>query len=217
MTISSFFCKTEEIKLMFFSIWMLLTMYFLTPASYKHLIGANERILYVLIFIAPICITANTRFILLEKLLVTATCIIVTLFSHNYFSRYSRYVTPTLEAGRELINQIPDNKKLISLNAISPYMKRVSPFVHISSYYLYDKTGFTPGLFSLPYMIVQYKTRNSKTTNNLDDISTTEISTYDYVLIWGDSPECEQKMENLTFRLVDRKMRFGLYARTLAD
>jgi len=81
---------------------------------------------------------------------------------------------------------------------------------HIDAYYVIDRDGYVPSLFSMPYMIVQYA-KKPEYSPNARMITPEMIGLYDYIFVWGDNQKVEGSLQLMGFFPYTRCSVFGVY------
>jgi hypothetical protein len=89
---------------------VLAAVYLYSPSEIGPLVRPHERVLYLLIFFLPIC-CINNKLLNIERIAVILLCGITFFQSYNYFTTYANAVSPSLKAGRALIQKIQKEKK----------------------------------------------------------------------------------------------------------
>ncbi|MFH0919112.1 MAG: hypothetical protein V1913_02015, partial [Fibrobacterota bacterium] len=148
--------RIKEEPLPFILCGTLALIYMLAPIQIGSLVRPEERVLYLLVFILPIC-CINNRHVRLEKGLVICLCVVSFFLASQFFARFADTIYPSLSSARTLLRRVSPGKKLIPLLAAQSQVGRLRPLSFIDAYYVIDGNGYVPTLFSTQYMTVKYR------------------------------------------------------------
>jgi hypothetical protein len=180
--------------------------YIISPADLKHLVRPHERIYFVLVLLLPLCCT-NMRRPLLERVFVIIICSGIFLKTSVYVIKHSDEDSAFFTTARNLLLNIPKGKKLMPIEMVN-----ISN--HLEAYYLIEKEGYVPTLFSAPYMTVKYRTQPIYEPD-IAKLSYETIRKYDYLFVTGDHAAIERLLTSANFTAIDRGMLFGVYKNKL--
>ena len=182
-------------------------LYFFVPSEFFSLVRPQERVLYLLLFLLPVCLIGN-NIVKYEKTIVIVSCLIVFFLAFSYFSKRAERISRSLAAGRELLQKLPEGKKVLPLWFAIPGYGRLSPWYNLSSYYVADRDGYVPILFSTEYMPVKYIT-HPLVSNYPSRIDSVLLAGYDYLFIWGPNKPAENLLLAEGYRLLFDYGRMG--------
>jgi len=140
----------------------------------------------------------------MEKAAVIILCTAVFIYAASYFIKCEGDDYPDLIEARNLMRQLPREKKLIRINPGSTVSR------HIDSYYVIDRGGYIPFLFSTSYMIVRYREQPSYDPVT-GTMSARDLQDYDYVLVENANTFIEDVLKKFNFTLVDKANRYCVY------
>jgi hypothetical protein len=159
------------------------------------------------VFLLPLCCIGQRR-IFVEKVFVITICSVAFLYSSNYFDARIGGLSRHLAPARNLLQQIPEGKRLFPIRVSGPFVG------HIEAFYVIDKNGYVPTLFSAPYMIVKYREEPSFTPD-IHELSDEMVSKYDYAIVWGFNDKLIKHLNNIHFDLVDKYDDIAIYKNLL--
>jgi hypothetical protein len=197
------FVQNRKVLLPFLLCLSLVIGYFLAPTYAGPLVRPHERIFYMLLFLLPICCT-NRIYTSIEKGVVIILCSAITIQAYSYFTQQTNITDPLLEHARAALDKVPQEKKLMAIWSPSSNLQ------HIDAYYVIDRNGYVPSLFSAPYMIVQYLTKPVFSYSQ-KYITLEMLRKYDYLFVSDDTAEVEARLNNINFTLFHRENNFGIY------
>jgi hypothetical protein len=189
--------KTIKIEpLPFILLGVLLIVYVFLPTEIGPLVRPHERVFYLILYLAPICLVSK-KYVIFEKWAVVVICIISFWQATLYFRSCEDICSPALVQTRNLFRAIPNDKKLLHISLDGPFTR------HIDAYYLINNGGYVPSLFSASYMMVRYK--NKPVYNpNADRVTDKTLRWFDYILVTGESREFGKWLGKLGFPLVEQ-------------
>lgn len=194
---------------------ILFFIYFLAPRGIGALVGLLNRIFFLMLFTAPLA-CLNRRFLRWEKLVVVLLCTITALRFDAYIFRTTAAISPVMKGARSLMQQLPERKRLYPICGVSPYAGQIGIGLHIQAYYVIDRTGYVPSLFSTDYMLVRTKEKGAYSFDP-GRINIEKLRTFDYIFVWGDNTRMEGELKKIDFAPMVRDGGLGIYQRTKKD
>jgi hypothetical protein len=189
---------------------LLFVLYLIIPLQIGALIRPQERVLHFVLFLLPICCTHSIK-LNVERIIVVSLSLFTVFHATKYFNEYSDAVCPDLQSGRRLFQSLSPGKTLMPLLAANSQIGRVNPYLFLDAYYLIDKNGYVPSLFSETYMMVKYREKPNF-SYNLRNVSTEMLTQYDYLLVRGAHIQKVNKdMREWGFALIKRAGSHGVY------
>jgi hypothetical protein len=183
----------------------LLLLYLFSPKDLDPLIRPHERVFFLALFFSPACMgfphTFRGKTLLHsreEKLFVLVVCLIVGFRMDNYMLRTTELFEPALYDTLACIRQLPPRGFLLPIFNDLQYFGKVGIVKHAAAYYVIEKEGLVPSLFSSDYMMVRYRNSHPLVSEK-SPFDTLVLRHYDYLLVFGCSPDIDSRLANAGF------------------
>lgn len=201
------FVEIRKEPLPFILCGLLIVIFLVLPKQWGDLVRPQDRVLFMLIFMAPICCVGRYH-IPFERTTVIIVCTIVFLSGFNYFSQEGGKRNSYFSDARNLLRRIPGEKKLMPVWPYGTYCG------HVDAFYVIDGDGYVPTLFSAPYMMVRYREKpfySPMVTEMTPDM----LRRYDYLLMWGVSKAIDDSLAKHSFTPILKSGVYGIYKNAL--
>jgi hypothetical protein len=183
----------------------LLLVYLFSPKDLGPLIRPHERVFFLALFFSPACMGFPQTFrgkTLLhsreEKLFVLVVCLIVGFRMDIYMLRTTGLVEPVLDDTLACIRQLPPRGFLLPIFNDRQYFGNIGVIKHAAAYYVIEKEGFVPSLFSSDYMMVRYRNPHPLVSEK-PPFDPSVLRHYDFLLVFGYSPDVDSGLANAGF------------------
>lgn len=199
----------RKAPLSFLLIVTLFTIYWFVPSVIGPLVRPHDRVLFLLLALLPICFV-NKKLLVFERIATPILCVAVFVLAYHYFTACGKALSPHITTGRNLLKQIPPEKKLLPVNIAVPYLYRIGVWNFIAAYYAVDGNGYVPCLASEKYMVVNYREKPEFQIYAKTNIPK-QIGAYEYLIVWGHNEKSRERLAREGFVLVDSAIGYGLY------
>jgi hypothetical protein len=160
----------------------------------------------MLMLLLPLCCISRKR-LFAEMLFVVIICSAIFIKTSCYVIKHSDNESQFFSAAHHLLADVPAEKKLLPVEAV-PISN------HLEAYYLIEKNGYVPTLFSSPYMMVHYR-YPPVSLGNTGRLSYAVLRNYDYLFVSGDNAALEGFLKSVKFTVAGRELFFGVYRNAL--
>jgi hypothetical protein len=198
-------CDLKNRLLPFVLFASLVLLYLVSPKDLDPLIRPHERVLFLALFFSPACMgfPAQVRGRPLlsaaeEKLLVLVVCIIVGFRMDSYMLGTTAMLEPALDDTIDCIRQLPPRGSLLPVFSNEQYFGKVGIVKHAAAYYVIEKEGLVPSLFSSDYMMVRYRSQ-PPVPDERTPLEPSVLRRYDYLLVFGYAPHLDAGIKNAGF------------------
>ena len=199
--------------------WIYAAAYFLFPRSIHELVRPHERVFFMMLFVAPSCMgfpeyIGGKRMVSPreQKLLVAGVCILTAVRLDMHIEKVSTEIEPIIKDSHAMMTALPPNGTLLSVNISSPFYGQIGFGNHVICYYVAERDGMVPNVFTPSYLMVGYR-HEGPLTMNWQQTPPEGYSFYDFIFVWGDNPSVEALMKMRGFRCRERKSFMAMYER----
>jgi len=184
---------------------MLLSLYLAVPENMGPLVRPHERILFLLTVLLPLC-CAYIKPFRLEKIIVVGVCLVVYGFACAHVLKIGDTQIGFYKNAVELLRSIPVGKKILPINVTN----------HLEAYYVIERDGYVPTLFSSQYMTVRYRQSPLCMPKNQPP-SFQLLHSYDYLFIRRANKQMVDGLPKIGFRLFENRGIYSVFENTIGN